>query len=137
MGFHAMIAVVTLLVCTAAGAQTSQSSCWILTNLKGEAVYKQDGYKKVPDGFMHTNPHITLIFSSGRAQASGDDIQLVQVGNYSAVGVGKNDLLAVVETYLVDPDSGTALYTKSEEGRGLFDGLTSAKMLKGDATPCR
>lgn len=111
-------------------------SCWVLTDIKGVASFKDHAYKIEPDGFSHTNPSIKLIFGGNRATASGDGIGLSQSDDYAATGAASNGNLTVAETYLIDPISGTVLYTKSTFGYGRFDGMTGMKMFRGNARPC-
>lgn len=113
-------------------------SCWVLTDMSGQAMYAPDGFKPVRDGFTHSNPHITLVFDGLRTAASGDNVQLSQVGNYMAVGVVDAAGASVIETYSVDPSTQRAFYTKSSFMRGpLFDSLTATRAFVGLATPCR
>lgn len=118
-------------------ASAFSASCWVLTNLKGEAAYKGRAYKIEQDGFSHTNPSITLIFGGNRATASGDSIPLSQSNEYAATGAASNRNFSVTETYLVDPTSQTVLYTKSMFGYGPFADMTSTKMFRGNARTCK
>lgn len=108
----------------------------MLANLKGTALYLSDGFKPTPDGFTRTNPSIKLIFGGNGAVASGDNLGLAQVGNYMAVGSSDGEEVAIVETYNVDPATGTVLYTRSSHARGVLSSFTGTKSFVGQASPC-
>lgn len=113
-------------------------SCWVLTGLAGPAMYVSDGFKPTKDGFRGTNPHMTLVFNGTLAAATGDDIGLVQVGDYMAVGITDTSEMSIVETYSVDPGMQRVFYTKSSFMRGpLLEPLTGTRSFVGHASPCK
>lgn len=116
------------------GIANSQSSCWVLTGMEGPAFYKDEGFKATTDRF--SSP-ITLLLNGENSAASGDDMKLIQVDTHMAVAYGKTETFTTNETYLIDPDSGTAVYTKSTIARGAMAGLTGARMFTGKARRCK
>lgn len=96
-------------------------------------MYQNKGYALSTDKISRP---ITLVFDGDRANASGDDIPLIRVGDYMAVGVSNGDAFTTSETYQIDPILGVSLYTKMLIARGPFASMTGSKMLRGKAKRC-
>lgn len=115
-------------------AQSFHESCWKIVSMKGYGLYKSDVYKPVTDGFSH---EITIIFNGNNTKASGDATPLIQTANYMAVGTSSSAGMSEIETYLIDPELDTAIYTKTTTGRYPFQDMTGAHMFIGRAFPCK
>jgi hypothetical protein len=131
-------AVLTSLMLAPTVSVASTPSCWVLTELRGQALYASDQFKPAEDGFSHTNPRITLIFNGQQSAATGDNIRLVQIGDYMAVGALDTADASITETYSVDPATRRAFYTKSAfMHSSLFAPMTGTKAFVGNAIPCK
>lgn len=131
----AMLIVLTL---TPAARAMATSSCWVLTNLRGQAMYATDGFKPTKDGFSRTNPRITLVLNGLKTTATGDNVALVQAGDYMAVGAIDTPNASIIETYSIDPSINRVFYTKSAVMRDpLFASMSGTKSFVGTAEPCQ
>lgn len=97
-------------------------------------MYQNKGYALSTDKM--SGP-IMLTFDGDKAHASGDEIPLIRVGEYMAVGVSNGDAFTVSETYQIDPILGASLFTKMLIARGPFAPMTGSKMFRGKAERCK
>lgn len=122
------------LAATVAQAQPYPSSCWVLEDMSGTSMMKDDRYEASKDRFSQP---ITLLLNGENSSATGDSIRLHQVDPHMAVGFNKTDTFTTNESYLVDPETGTAIYTKAVSVKGVMAGVTGARLFKGKARRCR
>lgn len=108
----------------------ASAECWIVSNLKGSAFMKDDGYKRIDDGFsapfkIAIDGKIASVVTGG-ADAGG--IQYKPASAHSLIGISQSG--DVIETWAIT-DDGKALMTKVTTGWGPFD---SSKAFVGDVT---
>lgn len=130
----AFLSAVLAAMAPAAYSQAYPTSCWVIENMSGTSLMKEDKYTPGRDGF--TEP-ITLLLNGDNSSATGGSIRLRQVDPYMAIGLNKTNTFTTNESYLVDPDTGTALYTKTVSVNGVLDGITGARMFQGKARRCQ
>jgi hypothetical protein len=106
------LSVITLTTVLFTGA--AFADCWIAGPFSGNTASSNAGYSFVPDGFSKTT---LMCFQGETGTVSGDDLQFVQFGSSTLVGVSTNsDGLATVEVYQVDRARQRALFSRSRIG---------------------
>lgn len=114
---------------------SAQTSCWILHDLQGISYRQDDEYIPQRDGF---GAPLRIIFDGNNTRTPGsEELRMMQIDEFMAVGVGKSDAFATVETYQVDPTLGIALYTKVLNAKSVFSNMSGAKTFLGRAERCR
>lgn len=123
-----------ILICAPAWSQNYRSSCWLLSDLRGMAYYQSENYAPRVDGFSKP---IKITFDGKNTSAAGSSLSMFQIDEFMAVGMGKDDTFAVIETYQIDPSLGVALYTKAINGKSIFSDLSGSKTFIGRAERCK
>lgn len=106
-------------------AQSSVAAdCWITENFKGYTSRSRDSFELVKDGMTSTKYVISIDGKNSRVVGSNISTY-VQTAENSILAVQINESSSVVETWSFFPKSKKALYTKTINGYGEFDGTTS------------
>ncbi|AOB27392.1 hypothetical protein [Bordetella bronchiseptica] len=111
----------------------AQPSCWILRDLQGIGYIQDDGYQPQVDRFSEP---LILRLNGNQSSVEGSQTPMRQVDEFMATSYAKNDTFTMMETYLIDPTVGVALYTKVLSAKSIFGGMTGAKTFRGSAKRC-
>lgn len=116
------------------GCSARAATCWVLSDLSGIGYFQGDGYQPQVDRFSKP---LTLRLDGNNSRVGDDLSPLKQIDEFMAVGYYKTDSFVTVETYMVDPTLGIALYTKAISAKSVFSNMTGARTFTGQAEPCR
>lgn len=106
-------------------AQSSHAvECWIAENFKGYTARGRDAFEFAKDGMTSTKYVISIDGKNSRVIGSNISTY-IQTAENSIIAVQINEGSSVVETWSFFPKSKKALYTKTINGYGEFDGTTS------------
>ena len=112
----------TAMLLVAQGSHAAE--CWITENYKGYTSRDRDGFEFVKDGMTSTKYVISIDGKNSRVVGS-DITTYIQTAENSILAVQINEGSSVVETWSIFPKAKKALYTKTINGYGEFDGMTS------------
>ena len=116
-----MLLAVALLSLTQA---SYSAECWITENYKGYTSRDRDKFAFVKDGMTSTKYVISIDGKNSRVVGS-NITTYIQTAENSILALEINEGSSVVETWSIFPASKKALYTKTINGYGEFDGTTS------------
>lgn len=109
-----LLRLVAVLLVVAGTMDAAAKECWALTNLKGVMAASTLGYKFSEDGY--SQPMVLCFNDDGTGTVMGDTAQFMRIGASSLVGVGLENGAELVESYQIDRDTGSVLFTKSRIG---------------------
>ncbi|CAI1109167.1 TPA: hypothetical protein ACSTLY_002273 [Serratia fonticola] len=108
----------------------ASAECWVVSNLKGSTFMKDDGYKRIDDGFSGSFM-ITIDEKNSSVVTNGADaggMKYIPTSKNTIVGLSQSDSGEAVETWSINNDR-KVLMTKVITGWGGFD---SSKAFVGD-----
>ncbi|EOE4689129.1 hypothetical protein ACKB4K_004327 [Vibrio vulnificus] len=100
---------------------TSQASCYVVGDLKGFSTRQIESFEIGKDGI--SSQKFIVEFKGDESSVSPNNMSCFQAGAATLIcaDVG-NSGESTIETWAVYPDSGKAVYTKSINGFGAFNG---------------
>ena len=88
--------------------------CWTASNFRGQTAQADEGYRFKADSFADG---MLICLSTEGGMVSGNDLDLVRLGDSTLMGWGHNGLgLEVVNVYQIDRSRGVLLFTQSRVG---------------------
>ncbi|WP_076587988.1 hypothetical protein [Vibrio ostreicida] len=100
---------------------SSQANCYIIGDLKGFSTRQYESFEIDKDGI--SSQKFIVDFKGKESSVSPNDISCFQAGSNTLIcaDIG-NKAKSIIETWAVYPDSEKAVYTKSINGFGDFNG---------------
>ncbi len=100
---------------------TSHASCYVVGDLKGFSIRQFDRFEIAKDGI--SSQKFIVEFNGDESSVSPNNMSCFQAGAATLIcaDVG-NDGESTIETWAVYPDTAKAVYTKSINGFGDFNG---------------
>lgn len=96
------------------------SECWITDGYQGHGAKAYENFKVNPDGMTSTK--YVIVVDGDKSKVLDNPISFIQVSANSILGLDIVKGKSVVETWSVFPSEKKAIYTKTVNGYGVYDG---------------
>lgn len=96
------------------------SECWITDGYQGHGAKAYENFKVNPDGM--TNTKYVVVVDGDKSKVLDNPISFIQVSANSILGLDVVNGKSVVETWSVYPSEKKAIYTKTVNVYGIYDG---------------
>lgn len=97
------------------------ADCYVIGDLKGYSTRENEDYKILDDGI--SSQKFIIEINGDKSSVSPNDMSCMQAGSHTILCFDKtSEGQSTIETWAVYPDKGKAIYTKSINGYGSFNG---------------